>query len=347
VVGRLGGDEFIVVAEGLGGPADANALAERLREGFIDPLDIEGHSYVLSASIGVALSDGSDDAAAVLRDSDAAMYDAKRRGRSRWQLFDGALAAERVDRFALENNLRQAMVDDRLRLHFQPIVGLDDRVVHAHEALLRVEDPERGLLMPDSFLQTAEDSDLIVPMGDWACDAAIREAAGWTGDDSWVSINVSTRQLSEPGLADKVTKVLERYGLPPSRLVLEVTESALLDRRVDGTELRRLDALGVRIALDDFGTGYSSLTHLRDLPVKVLKLDRSFIGNLGREPGATAIVRAVVGLAHSLGLYTVAEGVESDDQAELLQSFGCDSAQGFLFGRPVPDPRVRPVTLHR
>ena len=336
VVGRLGGDEFLVVAEGLRGPDDADALAERLREGFVEPIDIEGQSYVLSASIGVALSDGSDDAVSVLRDADAAMYDAKRRGRSRWQLFDDALAAERVDRFALENDLRQAIIEDRLRLHYQPIVSLDDRVIRAHEALLRVEHPERGLLTPDSFLSTAEDSDLIVPMGDWACDAAIQEAARWGIEGPWISINVSTRQLSEAGLADKVVALLERHGLPANRLVLEVTESAMLDRRVDGSDLRRLDALGVRIALDDFGTGYSSLTHLRDLPVKVLKLDRSFISNLGREPGATAIVRAVVVLARSLGLHTVAEGVESEDQAELLQSFGCDSAQGYLFGRPIP-----------
>ena len=340
VVGRLGGDEFLVVAEGLRGPNDANALAERLREGFVEPIAIAGQSYVLSASIGVALSDGSDDAVSVLRDADAAMYDAKRRGRSRWQLFDEALAAERVDRFALENDLRQAMIDDRLRLHYQPIVGLGDRAIRAHEALLRVEHPERGLLMPDSFLATAEDSDLIVPMGDWACDAAIQEAARWGVDGPWISVNVSTRQLSEAGLADKVVALLERHNLPASRLVLEVTESALLDRRVDGGDLRRLDALGVRIALDDFGTGYSSLTHLRDLPVKVLKLDRSFISNLGREPGATAIVRAVVELARSLGLHTVAEGVETEEQAELLQSFGCDSAQGYLFGRPTALPHT-------
>ncbi len=340
VVGRLGGDEFLVVAEGLRGPQDANALAERLREGFIEPIDIEGQSYVLSASIGVALSDGSDDAAAVLRDADAAMYDAKRRGRSRWQLFDDALAAERVDRFALENDLRQAMVDERLRLHFQPIVSLADHSVHAYEALMRVDHPTRGLLTPDAFLQTAEDSDLIVPMGEWACDAAIREAVRWGADEGpWVSINVSTRQLSEVGFADIVIGLLERHGLSAHRLVLEVTESALLDRRVDGSDLRRLDSLGVRIALDDFGTGYSSLTHLRDLPVKVLKLDRSFIGDLGRDPGSTAIVRAVVQLARSLGLHTVAEGVELEDQAELLKSFGCDSAQGYYFGRPIANPR--------
>ena len=338
---RFGGDEFVLVCEDLDGGRDAGALADRLLAVLGAKAVLDGREMVVDASIGIALASSPGvGAEELVRDADAAMYRAKRRSGGAWELFDEGLRAHAVARLELERELRDALHRGELRVFYQPVVDLDERPVAA-EALVRWQHPVRGIVPPVEFIPLSEQTGLIVPLGKYVLEEACRQLAEWHRDPATahlqIKVNLSARQLADPGLPRWVEELLARHGLTPSSLCLEITESVLLDESGTPAEaLQALHAHGVQLAVDDFGTGHSSLLSLRRFPVQVLKLDRSFVSGLGRNDSDTAIVGSVIGLAHSLGLTAVAEGVETREQLEKLRSFGCDLAQGFLWSRPVP-----------
>jgi EAL domain-containing protein (putative c-di-GMP-specific phosphodiesterase class I) len=292
-------------------------------------------------SIGIAFPDGLDaDAGNLIRDADAAMYRAKEKGRARWEIFDNAMRASAVDRLDIENALRRALERRELRVYYQPLISLRSGAIEGVEALLRWEHSERGLLLPGDFITVAEETGLIVPIGSWVLDQACRQVQRWHVSHPELpalrlSVNLSGRQLGHPKLVDDVAEILEETGIDPGSVELEITESVLMDD-VDMSEetLGRLRTLGVKLVVDDFGTGYSSLSYLRRFPVDLLKVDRSFVDGLGTDPSDSAIVTAIITLAHTLGLEAVAEGVETAHQLDELRRLGCDQAQGFYFARP-------------
>jgi diguanylate cyclase (GGDEF)-like protein/PAS domain S-box-containing protein len=342
-VARFGGDEFVVLCEELAHNDRAVGIAERFAEALARPFVYQGRELSLTASVGIASSVESDaDPAALLRDADAAMYRAKERGRARYQLFDAALRDQAVERLDLELDLRGALERSELRVEYQPIVSLGhDRVVGA-EALLRWDHPSRGPLAPGEFLDVAEETGLIVPIGEWILREACAQLARWNeiraddGPPSLLAVNLSGRQLADPGLADAVGAAVEAAGLEPRRLFVEITETALMHDPAEAQiALGRLTSLGVQVALDDFGTGYSSLGYLRRFPVDIIKIDRAFIDGIGRDPENAAIVTAVIAMARALGLTTVAEGVETDQQLTAVGQLGIDWVQGNYFSPPL------------
>ncbi len=347
-VARLGGDEFAVVSEQLHDDADATEIAERVRRALVAPVPVDGQEVKTSASIGVALarSPGATPDE-LLRDADTAMYQAKAVGRNRFEVFDPGMRARHVARRGLAEELRLALERDELRVLYQPEVDLTDESITGMEALVRWQHPTRGLLAPSEFIQVAEETGLVVPLGEWVLREACREMASHSGapgqEGARVSVNLSARQLGQAGLVDTVRDVLAETGLAPTRLCLELTESGLMDD-VDHALRAMLDlkALGIALAIDDFGTGYSSLSYLRRFPVDVVKLDRSFVAGLGADSAATAIVAAALNLSHALGFGVVAEGVENEEQLVTLRALRCDRAQGYYWSRPVP-PRELPA----
>jgi len=340
-VARFGGDEFVVLCEDLVSQQDAVAIAERVNDAISGPFVIDDAEVFVGVSIGIAFPDDNEaDPETLIRDADAAMYQAKDRGRARWVIFDNAMRASAVDRLDIENALRRAIDRRELRVYYQPIVDLQSGVIAGVEALLRWEHPERGLLLPNDFIGVAEETGLIVPIGSWVLDQACRQVQRWHASQPdlpalVLAVNLSGRQLGHPRLVDDVATVLADTGVDPSHVELEITESVLMDDvEMSEDTLGRLKTLGVKLVVDDFGTGYSSLSYLRRFPVDVLKVDQSFVDGLGRDPGDSAIVTAVVTLAHTLGLHAVAEGVETTEQLSELRRLGCDSAQGFYFAKP-------------
>ncbi len=339
-VARLGGDEFTILLEDIEERGEAIAVAERVQAVLRDPLVLAGHEVFATVSIGIALSaPGYKRAEDLLRDADTAMYHAKALGKSRHQVFDSSMHARARRLLQLEHDLRRAIDRREFRVHYQPIVRLDDRRIAGFEALVRWQHPERGLVAPSEFIHLAEETGLVMPLGRVVLEEACRQAAEWmrsAGPDLTVSVNLSVKQFSQPDLPEQVDAVLRACGLPPRLLKLEVTESMVMEN-TDGaiTLLRRLKALGVHIAIDDFGTGYSSLSYLLRLPADTLKIDRSFVSGSGDVGRNVNIVRTVVGLAYSLGLDVVAEGVETEEQRALLADLGCPLAQGFLFSPAV------------
>ena len=336
-VARFGGDEFVILCDDVAAEEDVETIARRIMAAFERPFEIGSRELVVTASMGIAISGGQrpDE---LLRDADAAMYRAKERGRGRYEVFD-ALTRERVDgRLRIEASLRGAASRGELRAFYQPLVQLSGGIVGA-EALLRWEHPAWGWMRPDEFIPIAEETDLILPIGEWILREACQQAAAWgSGDELSLSVNLSARQLSQPELPDVVRKAVAAAGIDPRRLALEITETALLENGEGPiARLRALKELGVQVVLDDFGAGYSSLTYLSRLPIDVLKLDRSFVARLGAEDGGSSavIVSAVVGMARTLGLTVVAEGVETPQQATRLSELGCELAQGFHFARPM------------
>jgi diguanylate cyclase (GGDEF)-like protein/PAS domain S-box-containing protein len=340
-VARFGGDEFVVLCEDLVNQQDAIAIAERVNEAISGPFVIDDTEVFVGVSIGIAFPDDNDaDPETLIRDADAAMYQAKDRGRARWVVFDNAMRASAVDRLDIENALRRALERRELRVFYQPMVNLSSGRITGVEALLRWEHPERGLLLPGDFITVAEETGLIVPIGSWVLDHACRQVQRWQASipdltPLVLAVNLSGRQLGHPRLVEDVATVLRDTGIDPSNVELEMTESVLMDDvEMSEETLGRLKTLGVKLAVDDFGTGYSSLSYLRRFPVDVLKVDQSFVDGLGRDTGDSAIVTAVVTLAHTLGLHAVAEGVETPDQLSELRRLDCDTAQGFHFARP-------------
>jgi diguanylate cyclase (GGDEF)-like protein len=338
-VGRLAGDEFVIVCEDLS-DGEALELAERVAAAVAEPMEIGGRESVITASIGIAHAEPGTAAEDMLRDSDVAMYGAKERGRSRIELFDADMRRRMIDRLEMERSLRGAIGAGELRIHYQPIVSFEGWEVIAAEALVRWEHPERGMISPAEFVPLAEESGLILPLGRWVLHESCRQLAHWRADgrpNLRVTVNLSARQFADPALIDVVAEALARAELPADALWLEITESVLMEE-VEATAdtLYALKRLGVHLAVDDFGTGYSSLSYLKRFPVDSLKIDRSFIDGLGTDPEDGAIVLAIVSLAQALRLGVVAEGVEHFHQLEALHRLGCDAVQGFLLARPAP-----------
>lgn len=355
LVGRVGGDEFLVVCEDLADGAALQAVTARMRSALRGAYTVAGREIEMTFTIGASAGRHPEPATRLLSEADTALYDAKRSGRDRGQLFDSAVHLRHSRRIAREGDLRGALRHGDLRLHFQPKVLLGTDQAVAAEALLRWEHPEEGLIAPDAFLPIAEESALIVAIDAWVFEEAMREAASWsvvvpgsTMPDGGVAradglptvnINVSGRHLTHPDLLTHLDHALAASGITPGRVELEITETVLLrDLDVIRGILQDVRERGVRIALDDFGTGYSSLTWLQRLPVDTVKLDRSFVGDLlspGRSPSLD-ILGSVTDLAHALGKQVVAEGVETRAQRDHLVALGCDFGQGYLFGRPEP-----------
>ena len=333
---RVGGDEFVIVSEDIDF-AYAMTLADRVRTGVQQPLHVDGHQLLPTVSIGIAMATGlgRSGSGELLRDADSALYRAKERGRDRVEIFEEALRVQAVQRLQVESELREAVRADEFALHYQPIIDLDTVRVTGYEALLRWPRGADTIWTPDRFLDIAEETGLIIPLGDWVLDQAVAFAAAHP--DVFVSVNLSVRQLYRPQLQAHVRGVLACHRLRPDRLHLELVESALIGPGGSVlTTLRGLHDLGVCLAVDDFGTGYSALSYLRDLPVAELKIDRSFVARLGLDSDAERITEALIALGRTLGLDVIAEGVETQEQAEWLTRRHCPKAQGFYYGRPAP-----------
>ncbi len=338
-VGRLAGDEFVIICEDLSDP-EAVTVAGRVADAVAQPILLGGRETVITASIGIAHGEPDTRAEDMLRDSDVAMYRAKERGRSRIELFDSEMRRRMIDRLDMERSLRVAIDAGELHVHYQPIVAFDGWEVVAAEALVRWQHPERGLVGPADFIPLAEESGLILPLGRFVLGEACRQLAVWRAagrSQLRVTVNLSGRQFADPDLIDVVAEALARAQLPPDALWLEITESVLMEEvKATADTLVALKRLGVHLAVDDFGTGYSSLSYLKRFPVDMLKIDRSFINGLGTDPEDGAIVLAIVSLAQALRLGVVAEGVEHFHQLEALHRLGCDLVQGFLLAHPGP-----------
>jgi len=339
-VARFGGDEFVILCEDITDTAVAEAIAARITDLSNGTFQLEGREIAVSISAGLVVVDGSAAAtpADVMRDADAAMYQAKVGGKGTHELFTNGTRRRAVQRLELHEQLRRAVRDGEFRLVYQPIVNIETGELVATEALLRWQHPERGLLAPDSFLHAVEEMNLILPLGQWVIEEAVAQAAAWRhafpGAPLRVAVNISPLQVARGDLAPFVARTLAQCGLPAERLELELTETALFEEAGTAT-MMALHHAGVRIVLDDFGTGFSSLDHLRRLPVDAVKLDRSFVAGLGATRKDTAIVDWVIDLAGRLGVQVAAEGVENDLQLEHLLARGCTLAQGYLFSRAV------------
>ncbi|HYT40004.1 MAG TPA: EAL domain-containing protein, partial [Acidimicrobiia bacterium] len=340
---RLGGDEFAILVEDAT-QADATHVAHRVLELFRRPVRVDGKELVLTASVGIAVSEPDQQVEELLRNADVAMYEAKRRGGNLHAVFATEMHVAARRRFDLEADLRRALDTSGLFLEYQPVVSLPSGAVVGNEALVRWCHPERGLIGPAEFIPVAEDSRLIRPLGRWVLNAACRQAQQWVAgrpEPLWLSVNVSPRQLEDDSFVADVEGVLCESGFDAALLVLEITESLFIrDVATSIARLRQLKALGVRLAMDDFGTGYSSLSYLRDLPLDILKIDRSFVEVVTHGPEKSAVARAVVKLARTFALVSVAEGVEDAEQADALSAMGCDLAQGYWFARPLDPPAL-------
>lgn len=341
-VARLGGDEFAILLEDIHDPADATRVADRVLHALSEPIDLGGYETFTSGSIGIALSSFAyDRPELLLRNADMAMYRAKAGGRNRFEVFDRAMHAEALQRLQTETDLRRAVDRGEFVLLYQPIVALATGKIRGFEALLRWANPERGLLRPEAFLAVAEETGLIVPIGQWVVREACRQAQRWNAqylgrDALQVGVNLSVREFLQPDLVGRLEQVLGETGLDPQLLHLEITESLVIDNP-DAAKavLHRLGALGIRLYMDDFGTGYSSLSYLHLLPVQALKIDRTFVQRLDEDDRAEHLVRSILTLAEGLGIPTVAEGVETPNQLGKLRAWGCTFAQGHLFSPPL------------
>jgi diguanylate cyclase (GGDEF)-like protein len=338
---RLGGDEFAIVQAGVRDSADAVALARKVLGALEAPFDLGGREVHAAASLGIALFPGDGaDPDELLKNADLALYRAKGAGRGRHVFFEPAMDAEARARERLGRELRRALGQGALLLHYQPQLALATGQVTGVEALARWRHPEQGLVPPSEFIPVAEATGVINRLGAWVLREACRQAATWhrAGLGLTVAVNVSPTQLRRPETLEMVDDALRASGLDPARLELEITEGVLTDGHASKL-LLDLAARGVRLAIDDFGTGYSSLAYLRRLPVQRIKIDRSFVRGIGRDAGDEAVVRAIVTLGHTLGKEVVAEGVEAEAQLEFLRELGCEAVQGFLLGRPLEPAR--------
>ena len=368
---RLGGDEFAVLLERLNQEEGPEVAAQRIVNNLARPIEtMTGQRVTVSASIGIALRDAAESRDDLLRNADVALYEAKTRSRGRWIVYDPAMHAALVDKVSLEADLRAAIErcqlahrpglektgtyprfgessapQTQISLAYQPIVDMASDTITGYEALVRWSHPERGIIAPSTFIPVAEDSGLVMALGRWVLRTACHQASQWNarGSDApiTVTVNLSGRQLQDEGLAFDVDRALRESGLDPSCLILEMTESVIMHESAAAlARLHEVKALGVRIAIDDFGTGYSSLSHLQQFPVDILKIDRSFLQRMHQGPNDAALIRTIIALAKLLSLRTIAEGVEDCEQQEQLRHLGCDSAQGFLFGRPMSADEV-------
>jgi diguanylate cyclase (GGDEF)-like protein/PAS domain S-box-containing protein len=345
-VARLGGDEFALLVHDVDDPS---AVAHRILAELARPFDAGKQQILVQASLGIAVSTtGFNRPEDALRDADAAMYLAKARGRARYEIADAELHARSLEQLEMESQLREAVEGGELLLHFQPVVVMETRELVGFEALIRWNHPERGLRAPDEFIPMAEQSGIIMPLGRWALREACRQMQAWraaypAAADLWLSVNLSSRQFLHPQLVQEIHDALGDSGLPADRLRLEITESVILDDAAAvGQILGELREQGIRVAIDDFGTGYSSLSYLHRLPLDTLKIDRSFVHQMHADPTLEAVIQTVISLSGNLRLDTVAEGVETHEEAVALQRMGCRIGQGFLFSHPLaPDDAER------
>jgi diguanylate cyclase (GGDEF)-like protein/PAS domain S-box-containing protein len=344
---RLSGDEFAILFEEIWGEDDAVRLGARLQEALESPFSIEHRELYVAVSIGIVVSGPTHTKPGdLLRDADLAMYRAKANGKGRCEVFNDTMNVHFTERLALESSMRRSVERNELRVHYQPIVKLDDETVVGFEALVRWEHPQRGLIPPSDFIPIAEETGMIVPIGAWVLEEACRQVQQWQeercdGRALLLSVNVSARQFQAPDLVGTVASVLERTGFNPTSLKLELTESMMM-HDVERTILRlhELKKLSVQLAIDDFGTGYSSLAYLRQFPITVLKIDRTFVKRLGMDPQDDAIVRSIVTLSRDLGMEVVAEGIETVEQLATLRALDCDYGQGYHFSRPLPSAQA-------
>jgi diguanylate cyclase (GGDEF)-like protein len=343
---RLGGDEFMILCEDVADEQDIVSIAQRILGAIDKPFVIGSERLQVSASMGIAITDGKEDSAeSLIRNADSAMYGAKKQ-RTSYEVFDDGMRSRVHERVETERQLRRAVEEGGFRLLYQPQVHLRSGEIVGAEALLRWDNPERGLVEPAEFLWLAEETGLINRIGDWVLDEACRQARLWReagpgGSPLRVAVNLSARQHADPGLVDSVRQVLDKSGIDPASLCLEITEAIVMDDEEGSRRtLTALKDLGVVVSLNDFGSSQSSLGALKRFPLDILKVHRSFVSGLGEEPEDAAIVTAVINMAHALGLVTIADGVETRDQLEQLKGVGCDVGQGFYFARPRPSEAI-------
>jgi predicted signal transduction protein with EAL and GGDEF domain len=342
VVCRLGGDEFVVLLEPVDSESTLVDLAHRLIAEVSRPITAHGRPVAVGASIGIAVSkDAGTDASHLLNEADAAAYRAKTSGRGVAEVFDESLRVELAARAEIEAAIGEGLATGEFLLHYQPVVDVATGDLRGFEALIRWERPGFGLVPPNDFIPAAEKSSLINAIGRWVLREALGQLAAWSAagpgalpEHVSMSVNISGRHLASPGIVEDVTSALADFGVDPRRLVLELTETVMVDDPIASERLTRLRALGVRVAIDDFGTGYTSIGQLQRLPVDTLKIDRSFVAS--EDPGHKELVRLIVRAAHTFNLNVVAEGVEATEQLDALRLLNCDAAQGYLIARPMP-----------
>jgi diguanylate cyclase (GGDEF)-like protein/PAS domain S-box-containing protein len=345
---RISGDEFTLIATGLKDHSGARRLADAILNALHDPFEMDGHELYATASIGISYyPKDAEDAETLLQNADNAMYRAKNGGKNRFEYFAPEMTTASAERLAVENYLRRALDRSEFVLYYQPQFELETGRQVGQEALLRWKHPKLGMVPPDKFIPAAEESGLIVPIGRWVLEESCRQAREWQREDKSIrsiSVNVSAIQLARKDFIATVEAALASSGLEPRYLELELTESIVMSDMVEfAKKMAQLRGLGVRISVDDFGTGYSSLSYLQRLPIDILKLDRSFVEEFKHSSSGSSLVRAVVTLAHGLGIRVTAEGVETEQQLEAVQMSGCDKAQGYLLGRPAPADSIRPM----
>ncbi|WP_404369458.1 EAL domain-containing protein [Marinobacter sp.] len=341
-VARLGGDEFLVILPGLTGSDSTDQVADRILQTFAPPFLVGGQEVFVTTSIGIAIYPvDSDNSGTLLQHADAAMYRAKSKGKSAWERFAPEMKEVSHDRLQMESRMHRALELKEFELYYQPIVNTASGMLVGAEALLRWNNPVMGMVMPDRFIPLAEETGLITSIGEWVLREACNAAARWeesTGVRLNIAVNVSPRQFRDPGFVDAVLTAIEASGIRPEQLELEITERLILDNTIEtATILRRLDEHGTRLSVDDFGTGFSALSYLKSYPFDILKIDKSFIHDVMIEKDDAALVKAIVNMAHSLGLAVIAEGVEEESQTHFLMENGCDFAQGYFYSRPAPE----------
>src|SRR6185503_1109844 len=350
---RLGGDEFAVLVESVHSSEEATMIAERIRTVFQEPFVIDGKEVFMGTSIGIAQSgpnvNSSDD---LLRNADLAMYRAKNQGKGGYVVFEQRMHEALVERLELEDDLRIAIENKEFTIHYQPIVDLGSRAMLGMEALVRWNHPRYGMLAPMKFIPLAEETNLIVPLGDWILKEACRQTKEWcdrfaNGSDISLTVNISIRQFQQKELGEIVSQALESSGLKPSNLILEITESFMM-QETESTiaKLHELKRIGIRLAIDDFGTGYSSLSYLQRFPIDILKIDKSFVDKIGNGKEGRAVARAIIMMGDSLNLKTIAEGIERPEQISALQNLGCEAGQGFDFARPLTADAMEEFLTH-
>jgi len=341
LVARLGGDEFAVILDHVRHVSDATQAAERIRERLTSPFNLSGHEVFISASIGIALNQtASEEPSEILRNADTAMYRAKDQGRGCFELFDRGMQARNAALSQLETGLRGALARDEFRVHYQPIISLETWRISGFEALLRWEHPQHGYISPLKFIPVAEESGLIIQIGQWVLREACQQLRVWqeqfpSDPPLSISVNLSGKQFSQLDLIDCISQILKETGLDAGSLKIEITESAIIEN-IDAAAmmLKRIKALGIRLSLDDFGTGYSSLSYLHRFPIDTLKIDRSFVSRINL-PKNAEIVKTILTLAGNLGMDVVAEGVETREQVLQLTGLNCEYVQGYLLSKPI------------
>jgi diguanylate cyclase (GGDEF)-like protein len=341
-VARLGGDEFVILCENTTDQEATEVISRKIQKQVCEPFLIHGHTVFVSASIGIVkgLANYSS-SEEILRDADIAMYRAKTLGKARYEVFNEALRSQVVTRLQVESDLRMAIERNEFVLYYQPIVSLKNGVLSGFEALIRWNHPTHGLLLPKDFLQVAEETGLIVPIDHWVLQEACGQLVRWQEKSDEMkslsmNVNISGKQFSDPNLIDTISKVLNYTGLPARSLKLEITESVIIDNQLVASQVfNRLVELGVQLEIDDFGTGYSSLSYLQNFPIHTIKIDKSFIQRIGDGGKSSELIRAIVSMAKEMGMETIAEGIETEEQLEEIQALMCKYGQGFLLASPM------------